>query len=224
MLVDHPGLWGRQTLAGSIPGWTRVIAATARYQSRYLSNSGRLFFNSPVALVPSDSNGTEDVYEYEPPGVGTCTESSPTFGQASGGCVDLVSSGTSPEESAFLDADEKGENVFFLTASRLTGRDVDTALDIYDARVGGGEPEVVKPVECSGDACQQPAAPPVDATPGSLTFSGAGNVVECPKGKQLKKGKCVKKQQTKKHHKKSHKKKSSKAKGKGATSKREGGK
>ena len=45
--------------------------------------------------------------------------------------------------------------------------------------------------------------PPVDSTPGSLTFNGAGNVFECPKGKVRKNGKCVAKHKAKKHHKKS---------------------
>ncbi len=39
-----------------------------------MSNSGRLFFDSPDALVPQDINGLEDVYEYEPTGEGSCTE------------------------------------------------------------------------------------------------------------------------------------------------------
>jgi hypothetical protein len=200
-------VWDTRTwLAATVPGWTPYTLGQTLYQSRYLSDQGRLFFNSSDALVPADANGTEDVYQYEPPGVGDCTESKPTFSPASAGCVDLISSGTSKEESAFLDASESGNDVFFLTASQLSHRDVDTALDVYDAAVGGTEAEVARPVECSGDACQQPAVPPNDATPGSLTFNGAGNVVECPKGKVKQKGKCVAKKHKKAKH---HKKKSS---------------
>jgi hypothetical protein len=180
MLVDRSGIWGgerqRQRLAASIPGWTSVDGTYALYQSRYLSDSGRLFFNAADALVPQDSNSTEDVYQYEPSGVGSCTELASTFSSASSGCVDLLSSGTSGEESAFLDASESGDDVFFLTASRLASTDVDSALDVYDARVAGISPAPVNPVECSGDACQQPATAPSDATPGSLTFNGAGNL------------------------------------------------
>jgi hypothetical protein len=215
LLVDHPFNWEGQTLAANIPGWTRTHGGGALYQSRYLSDSGRLFFNAADALVPSDTNGAEDVYQYEPPGVGSCSEASPGFAPRDGGCVDLISSGTSAEESTFMDASENGDDVFFLTASRLTAKDEDKALDLYDARVGGGEAAPVKPVECSGDACQQPAVPPNDATPGSLTFNGAGNVKECPKGKKLQKGKCVKKQQKKaKKHKRKHPKKKPKGNGK----------
>jgi hypothetical protein len=209
-LAGGPEVWAESTwIAANIPGWTSLnqTEGLAPHQSRYLSDQGRLFFNSADALVPGDTNGTEDVYQYEPPGGvegapagDTCTISSPTYRPASRGCVDLISSGTSGEESAFMDASESGSDIFFLTASRLSRRDTDTATDLYDARVGGGEEEAARPVECSGDACQQPATPPADPTPGSLTFSGAGNVLECPKGKVKQKGKCVKKHK-KKHHK-----------------------
>ena len=59
---------------------------SALFQSRYLSDEGRLYFNSPDNLVPAAKNGKEDVYEYEPSGVGSCQS-------ASGGCVSLISGG-----------------------------------------------------------------------------------------------------------------------------------
>jgi DNA-binding beta-propeller fold protein YncE len=165
-----------------VPGWT-----TPFYQSRYLSDGGRLFFDSSDALVPQATNGAQDVYEYEPPAGGeesppddSCTTAATTYSPASGGCVDLVSSGTSTEPSYFLDASESGDDVFFVTAAQLSKRDTDTSYDVYDARVGGSEPEEVKPVECQGDACQAPVSPPEDLTPGSLTFSGPGNVLYTP--------------------------------------------
>jgi DNA-binding beta-propeller fold protein YncE len=175
--VWRPGTW----VAAAIPGWTPYQLKHAFYQSRYLSDSGRLFFDSADTLVPRDSNGTTDVYEYEPPqGEGQpasngCTVASPTYSPKSGGCVDLISSGASPEESEFLDASESGDDVFFLTGSQLVPADVDTALDIYDARVGGAVSEVAKPPACEGDACQNPVSAPEDPTPGSLTFRGPGN-------------------------------------------------
>ncbi len=70
-LAGGDRIWGEnQWIAGSVPGWTPYALERVLYQSRYLSDSGRLFFNSPDGLVPSDSNGTEDVYEYEPEGDG----------------------------------------------------------------------------------------------------------------------------------------------------------
>jgi DNA-binding beta-propeller fold protein YncE len=199
-------------VAANVPGWTGAAESgfASRHQPRYLSDSGRLFFNTANALVPQDSNGTQDVYRYEPPGVGDCSTSSLTYGELSGGCVGLISSGTSAQESAFLDASESGDDVFFLTSARLSGLDTDNTRDVYDAHVCTSEvpclPEPQPPAPaCSGDACQQPATSPNDATPGSLTFNGAGNVKECAKGKQLTKGKCVKKKtHQKKHHKNKH--------------------
>lgn len=181
MLVDRPTIWQGAQLAASIPGWTKIRVASAIYQSRYLSDSGRLFFNAADALVPQDSNGTEDVYQYEPPGVGGCSESSATFGNASGGCVELISSGTSVEESAFLDASESGNDVFFLTAAKLASADVDSAIDVYDAHVCGSESSCPSsppspPPACEGDACQSPVPAPEDPTPDSLTFQGPGNL------------------------------------------------
>jgi hypothetical protein len=88
-------------LAGSVPGWDYNItnaSTSALHQPRYLSDSGRLFFDSPDQLVPQATNAKEDVYEYEPEGVGSCGYSS--------GCIGLISSGSSIQESTFLDASE----------------------------------------------------------------------------------------------------------------------
>ena len=135
--------------------------------------------------MSQDVNGTQDVYEYEPAGVGTCNTSSVTFGERSNGCVGLISSGSSPEESAFLDASETGGDVFFLTLARLLTQDYDAALDVYDAHECSTAapcypPEPVSPPVCStGDACKvSPTPQPSIFGPSpSATFSGAGNVV-----------------------------------------------
>jgi hypothetical protein len=176
---------GSQWVAAILPPLdSEGLQEPPTYQPSYLSDSGRLFFDSPDALVPADTNGTEDVYQYEPPRGGegeppndTCTTESPTYGPASGGCVDLISSGTSAFESAFLGASENGDDVFFLTSAALSPRDTDTSLDVYDARVGGGETEPPPLPACEGDACQSPVGAPEDLTPGSLTFQGPGNLL-----------------------------------------------
>jgi hypothetical protein len=167
-------------LAALLPVWPR-----GNYRSRLLFDSGRVFFESFDALVPQDTNGTWDVYEYEPPGVGDCTESSSTFSVASGGCVGLISSGLSPEASILIDASENGDDVFFYTNASLSASDVDTARDMYDAHVcGSGAPCPPPPPPplpaCEGDACQSPVAAPEDPTPGSLSFRGPGNITISP--------------------------------------------
>jgi hypothetical protein len=174
-------------LAGSLLPWYG-IGGIGTHQPRYLSDSGRLFFNSSDALVPQDTNGLEDVYEYEPAGVGSCTTGSATFNASSGGCVDLISSGTSSEESDLFDASESGNDVFFITTSKLVGADYDTSFDLYDAHVCSAsvpcasEPVVLPPCT-SGDSCKAALAPQPEifGPAPSATFSGQGNVVEAPK-------------------------------------------
>jgi hypothetical protein len=193
LLADNQDFWGfkfnggSHWLAGSIPGWDFRNNGAALYQPRYLSDSGRLFFNSPDALVPQDTNGFEDVYEYELPGFGSCTRTVSAFSERSGGCVNLISSGTSSSESVFYDASENGDDVFFLTASRLTPADYDNTFDVYDAHVcSASAPCVAAPVSpppcTSGDSCKvAPSAQPEIFGPApSATFSGAGNVVVSP--------------------------------------------
>lgn len=185
-LYDGNNIWpGGVTLASDIPGWTPMTGASARYQSRYLSDSGRLFFNSNDALVPQDVNGNWDVYQYEPPGVGTCSATSVTFSERSDGCVGLISSGESAEESAFLDASSTGGDVFFLTSAKLSEQDVDSALDVYDAHeCSVDEPclpgsSVTRPACDTGDSCKAAPSPQpaVFGSPASATFAGTGNVI-----------------------------------------------
>jgi DNA-binding beta-propeller fold protein YncE len=185
LLVDRPHVWtaisggkGRVNatwLAGSIPAWTPLEPNSSPYQSRYLSDQGRLFFNAADALVPHDTNGKEDVYQYEPNGVGGCGTSP--------GCIALISSGTSKQESAFLDASTSGNDVFFVTAAQLVPADVDQSFDIYDARVCGASPciksEPPKLSNCAtspeANTCKPPESPhPGFSTP--LGPSGPGNL------------------------------------------------
>ena len=189
LVVDRPETWKGEWLAGSIPGWTSIGLTEAERQARYLSNGGRLFFNAADALVSQVATptreeevngsrqkvGVENVYEYEPEGLGSCTRS--------GGCVALVSSGTSAHESAFLDASQNGNDVFFLTSAQLVAQDTDNAFDVYDARVCG-TPETQAclpaqpspPLACTGEECRpQPSPQPGFTPPATSTFSGPGN-------------------------------------------------
>jgi hypothetical protein len=184
-LLDRLGRWHERWLAAAIPGWTRLNTGEASlYQSRYLSDGGRLFFNSVDALVPQDVNGTTDVYEFEPEGQGDCAPSSVRFNEAIGGCIALISSAGSAEESVFVDASESGDDAFFLTAAKLRPEDFDASLDLYDARVCTQAspclpvPQASPPPCATGESCK-PAPlpqPPIFGAPSSATFSGAGNV------------------------------------------------
>jgi DNA-binding beta-propeller fold protein YncE len=188
--------WSTTTwLAANIPGWTTYsIQGGPRYQPRYLSDSGRLFFNSNDALVPQDVNGTEDVYQYEPAGAVNgegkpqCTPATATFSERSGGCVGLISSGSSSEESAFLDASENGSDVFFLTSAKLSPQDVDTSVDVYDAHECTSSSPCLSSSSASPPPCITEAAckaspspqPQIFGAPASATFSGPGNLTPAP--------------------------------------------
>jgi hypothetical protein len=181
LLVEAPSapVWDLHWLAGSLPGWEKDGNANSVYQPRYLSDGGRLFFNSPEALVAQDTNALEDAYEYEPAGVGSCA--------AGGGCVSLISSGHSGSESAFMDASENGGDAFFLSSDHLTKADVDKGYDVWDAHVCSVlvpclTAPVSSPACSSGDSCKPAPAPQPElfgASP-SATFSGAGNVTPIP--------------------------------------------
>jgi hypothetical protein len=181
----YGGAYGEANfVAANLPMADELDQDEFLYQPRALSDSGRLFFNSSDALVPQDVNGEEDVYEFEPEGTGGCTAANATFVPGSGGCVSLISAGTSSEESAFVDASGGGGDVFFLTTSRLASQDVDTAIDIYDAHTcTASVPCVALPVSpppcSSGDSCKGAPSPQpsIFGAPASATFVGAGNVV-----------------------------------------------
>jgi hypothetical protein len=185
LFVDAPGdpAWGEgghaHWLAGNLPGWQLNGSGDTVYQPRYLSDEGRLFFNSPIALVSHDTNGLEDVYQYEPEGTGDCVRA--------GGCVNLISSGQSASESAFMDADESGSDVFFLSSLRLTAADIDTGYDVWDAHAcSDSSPCLTSPVSpppCKEESCRGAASPQPElfGAPPSATFSGTGNVVPVSK-------------------------------------------
>jgi Tol biopolymer transport system component len=198
-------------------------SANATYQSRDLSPDGdRVFFESSEALVSQFPNGEvvpplyaggfntgglSNVYEWEraqdpshPVPNDSCTRSAPSFSTANGGCLFLLSGGTSSDASFFVDASENGEDVFFETRAQLVPQDHGEVYELYDARVGATPPRVEP--SCTGAGCQGvPGAPPIFATPSSVTFNGVGNfsppppapkqTIKCAKGRALSHGKCV---------------------------------
>jgi hypothetical protein len=185
--------------AAQIPRWE-----DQQYASRILSaDASRLFFESFDALLPSDTNGAKDVYEWQRAGSQAQCEAkgSPLFVKDSGGCLSLISSGESPQDSEFIDASADGRDVFFTTAQSLFSEDPGS-VDLYDARIGGGFAPKPKVAPCQGEACQSPAVAPDDRTPASASFHGAGGKPKprgCPKGKRsvrkAGKARCVKAKQ-----------------------------
>jgi hypothetical protein len=157
-----------------------------------LTDAGHVFFETGDALVPADTNGQLDDYEYE------------------GGHAYLISTGTSSSASYLEGASESGDDVFFRSDQAVVPQDKqEGTIVIYDARVAGGLAEPASPPPCTtADACRAavPLQPLVYGAPASQTFEGVGNLApppavgtvttkkaaKCRKGTVKKKGKCVK--------------------------------
>jgi hypothetical protein len=142
---------GDAALGGEILPAGAVLDVSARTHG--ISDDGsRVFFQTTDGLVPQDSNGVQDVYQWH------------------NGTVSLISAGTGKYESVFWAGTPSGSDVFFSTRDSLVGWDVDGgATDLYDARVNGGFPEPVTPVPCDGDGCQpQQTVAPASGTPATV--------------------------------------------------------
>ncbi len=158
----------RPTGPSGIPGGTDSSAATAQYQSRVLAEDGtinRVFFETDDGLVPQDTNGVGDVYEYE------------------NGNVYLLSDGLGSSAASFVDASVNGDDVFFLDRAPLVSQDTDQLVDLYDARsphfpgeaVGFPAPQSRAP--CLAEECRSLGLPPLTYAPlSSVQFIGAGNL------------------------------------------------
>lgn len=161
--------------SGSVPVGRTLIEFTAEeagttlegtpassHLGRGISDDGRYaFFSSFSPLVPDDTNGTFDAYEFD---LRTSE-------------VHLLSSGTDPEPSFFADASANGSDSLVITHQKLSAWDTDAAYDLYDARVDGGVPEPrPRPAPCEGESCRPPVSPAPPPEPASsASFAGPGN-------------------------------------------------
>jgi hypothetical protein len=139
----------------------------------------RAFFQSTEPLVVNDSDGLQDVYEWEAQGVGSCVRS--------GGCIYLISYGHSIHDEHIYALSDSGDDVFFRSSDLLLASDLDETPSIYDARVGGGFPEEGK-VSCHAEACRSDLAPPpplpLPAAPTPGVSDNATPRKHCPRGKR----------------------------------------
>ncbi|MGA9305251.1 MAG: hypothetical protein WBW31_07610 [Candidatus Sulfotelmatobacter sp.] len=200
---------------GSAPSYGATFTRSALYGDnpagtmlRPISENGQyMFFDTQESLLPADTNGKVDVYEWH---------EDPTSHE---GTVSLITTGQDTNDSFFLDSSPDGKDVFFGTHSQLVPADHDNQGNLYDARIEGGFPAPLGAGPCEGDACQNPSPAPVYQTPTSLSFSGAGDVSnetapstskvtkktvagKCKKPKQFSHGKCLKPKQKAKKAKK----------------------
>lgn len=99
----------------------------------------RAFFQTDESLVPEDTNGVLDVYEWWE------------------GETRLITPGYQPLKSEFGGISRDGVSVAFATNATLVSADVDgDGRDIYIARLGGGFPEPLAPATCNSSSCPVP--------------------------------------------------------------------
>lgn len=161
---------------------TGLVRAVGNPDRAISENGSRVLFQTANSLVPQDTNGVADVYEWE------------------NGTVFLISSGSSAEASYFGGISATGDDAFFSTSEGLGPGDADGGYDVYDARVPRpGDNPPVAAVPCSGDVCQgPPSVADLLSAPASATFNGLGNpsatpTVAKPKAKAKRKAKLKKK-------------------------------
>ncbi|MHB8241304.1 MAG: hypothetical protein ACYDHN_04875 [Solirubrobacteraceae bacterium] len=164
------------------------------------ADGNRVLFDTRDALVPQDTNGTEDVYEWED------------------GNVFLISTGISAQPSHLLDGNFDGGDAFFATAQGLAPGDTDGGYDVYDARIPHpGDNPPASAVPCQGDVCQgPPSIASLLGAPASATFSGLGNPAPAVTPKPVTKKVTPKKKKRRKKKKKTGKAKSKTTHGKRA--------
>jgi hypothetical protein len=133
-----------------------------QFRTRVMSDDGQyVFFDSGDALVPEDSNGALDAYEWH--------------ADANGGTVSLLSRGTNQYGSFASGVDASGDTAFLVTRDALVPQDGDDVYDIYAARIGGGFPLVPR-ASCDGDACQGASGAPLGIPAASTEqVSSSGN-------------------------------------------------
>ncbi|HEX6228455.1 MAG TPA: hypothetical protein VFZ41_03220, partial [Solirubrobacterales bacterium] len=144
----------------------------------FMANDGRTFFATTEALVPQDTNGLRDIYEYTEGRAQLIT--SGTGDRDNTGGLEVVSIFFGKLNTGLEAVSRDGLNVFFSTFETLVPEDQNGSfLKFYNARAGGGfdfNPDLgdcQAADECHGDVTRPPA-PPQIAT--AATLGPSGNV------------------------------------------------
>jgi hypothetical protein len=177
------------------PGYTVSSAPSSTESTMALSNDGAyVFFTSSDGLTPLaqfTSNhvinifgGREvlarNVYEYHSAvGAGGAIGEGDVYLISDG--RDLTLRGDETSGVQLYGSDASGGDVFFSSGDQLVGQDTDTQVNVYDARVDGGFPAPVSPVECAGEGCLPgSSAPPPFGSATSSSVAGGGNLIPPP--------------------------------------------
>jgi hypothetical protein len=163
----------------------------------FISEDGsRAVFETTEALVPQDTNGTTDVYEWEQANTNGCTESSGSYSKVIKGCVYLLSSGLGvevPNENGITDgahlvgASENLKDVYVQTSESLLPG-IDNASHLYDVRIDGGFPYTPATSGCEQGECttaRGESAAPDESTTEAITVPGNVKSVRARSAKRL---------------------------------------
>jgi hypothetical protein len=151
----------------------------------FMADDGRAFFSTDDAVVPQDTNETEDVYEFvegRPRLIsgGTAAANSNKAGAGQG-----INAATFP---GLVGVSADGTDVYFATYDVLVAQDRNgEELKVYDARTGGGFPFVKASPGCAAaDECHGPgSSAPSIPTEGSGAYLGSGgNLSSGPRRKK----------------------------------------
>jgi hypothetical protein len=149
--VSFRSLGGNSRPLDASQGELEGLPSFSDWQHRNLLDDGsRIYFETEEQLVPEDDNSGVDVYQYDT-----------VFDR-----LHVISGGQGGGDANFAGATPNGSDVFFRTRNSLVFWDDDGNADLYDARIGGGQPAPPAPPE----PCPEPCAPP-----GSQTHTGPGN-------------------------------------------------
>ena len=153
-------------------------------------------FATEEGLVPADQNSKMDVYEWREGQLIWVSRDTGELG------ISFINLGIAILGNPVISQD--GKDVYFATEARLvpSDQDTDNALDVYDARIGGGFPSPKPEARIcpNGEICRgSTTEPPLTAKNESATSQGPGNPAVppvkkriCPKGKVKRHGRCVK--------------------------------
>jgi hypothetical protein len=160
----------------------------------FMTDDGRAFFSTEDALVPQDTNGLIDVYEF--------VENRPQLISAGTGSVDR----SKFQRSGLVSVSADGVDAYFSTLDTLVGQDTNGQyFKIYDARTGGGFPFIPPAAPCAAaDECHGPSSvPPSAIATGTTESLGSGGNLAPNKKKKSKKKKHKKKHKQKRRSQKS---------------------
>jgi hypothetical protein len=167
-----------------------------------MSNDGKTFFATSEALVPQDTDGIRDVYEYAD-GRAQLISSGTGDNDSTGG-LELVSFFFGSLHTGLESVSRDGTDVYFTSFETLAPEDQNGSfMKIYDARIGGGFDVVPDLGNCAAaDECHGAGSSPVP-TPEIATGAhlGKSGNVQTPHKKKKKHRRHHRKH---KHHAKRH--------------------